>query len=654
MTDDGLRLTRRKVLGSLGAVGVGSVGAGLSTTAFFSDEESFQNNSLVAGELDMMVAFQEHYSDWSTDENDDLTDDAVLRRSETVDDEDESDSDTDGDGVDDWEVLITEGDPSQVPDGYVGFPVPMEPLIAVPEECVDDFMANTAIDAYPDFTDDGIQETILTRNQYSNLHGHSGEELESAFRDQFANLSGDMDSDERTAAHSGDPLVQISDVKPGDLGEVTFGMHTFNNPGHVWMEAQLVEAGEHGHTEPEASDVDEHGPAGELTADVQTAQVELLDEIQVAIWHDDGDNVLSGPNYEPGGEVDNAPHDVDSDTTITLSQEAALVHRGTLRETLGAMEAGGLHLDADAESEEHDCFPNSTTRYCALAWWLPADHANEIQTDSVAFDVGFYTEQCRHNTGQRMPATTVELGADAATNTGFAASDGEGFIGSGYWTDDPDQTNQDSETDEKETYEQLYVTFDQSFGPYYVDELAPFTVGDIASIRYRTRRPAGAEQDYYLELYTMPDDPTDDDIEPGDDASWYGGLLQALPGDALDRDVTADEWVTWRTESGRNQLTWYDHNHDYDTTDSISGANPDAYLGVDTGVTLLDLQSTPQFDWSDYVPDADATQKNYRDEQVRAIRFATGSGWEDSHEGDLDAIEIRLTDGRSALVDLEP
>ena len=637
MTDDGLRLTRRKVLASLGAVGVGSAGAGLGTTAYFSDEESFDGNGLVAGELDMMVAFQEHYSDWSDDENDDRTDDAVLNLLETAEDEDESDTDTDGDGVDDWGVLMTEGDSSQVPDGYVGFPVPMEPLIAVPEECVDDFIANTSIDAYPDSDDDGIQDTIYTRNQLSGGE-YTEEELEDAFRAQFANLSDDMDSDMRTASSQGDPLVQIEDVKPGDLGEVTFGMHTFNNPGHVWMTGQLVEAGEHGHTEPEADDADEHGPADELTADVQTAQVELLDEIQVAIWHDDGDNVLSGPNYEPAGEVVNAPHDVDSDTTITLSPEAALVHRGTLRETLGAMEAGGLHLDADAESEAHECFPNSTTRYCALAWWLPANHANEIQTDSVAFDVGFYTEQCRHNNGQRMPTTTVDLGTDAAQNTGFDTSSGEGVVGSGYWTDDTDETNQDGGT-----YEQLYISFDESFGPYYVEELTPFTVGDIASIRYRTRRPQGAEQDYFMEIFTLPDG-------TNDDAGWYGRQLQALPEDALQKDVEANEWLTWRTDSGPNQLTFYDFNHDYDTSDT----RDPPYLGVDTGVTLLDLQSTPQFDWSDYVTNADATPKNYRDEQVRALRFATGSGWEDRHEGDLDAIEIRLTDGRSALVDLGP
>jgi len=43
------------MLAGLGAVGLASAGAGLGTSAYFSDEESFTNNSLTAGTLDMSV-----------------------------------------------------------------------------------------------------------------------------------------------------------------------------------------------------------------------------------------------------------------------------------------------------------------------------------------------------------------------------------------------------------------------------------------------------------------------------------------------------------------------------------------------------------------------------------------------------------------------
>ncbi|WP_157573485.1 plastocyanin/azurin family copper-binding protein [Haloplanus natans] len=61
-------LSRRKALAALGTVGAASAGAGLGTSAFFSDEESFQNNRLVAGELDMHAAYSAHYSDWSPED----------------------------------------------------------------------------------------------------------------------------------------------------------------------------------------------------------------------------------------------------------------------------------------------------------------------------------------------------------------------------------------------------------------------------------------------------------------------------------------------------------------------------------------------------------------------------------------------------------
>jgi predicted ribosomally synthesized peptide with SipW-like signal peptide len=63
MTEDKLyNLSRRKVLAGIGAVGLASAGAGLGTSAYFSDREEFQNNSLVAGELDLLVDWQQTYT----------------------------------------------------------------------------------------------------------------------------------------------------------------------------------------------------------------------------------------------------------------------------------------------------------------------------------------------------------------------------------------------------------------------------------------------------------------------------------------------------------------------------------------------------------------------------------------------------------------
>ncbi|WP_049984492.1 SipW-dependent-type signal peptide-containing protein [Halorubrum sp. BV1] len=55
MNDDTIGLSRRKMLVGLGAVGVASAGAGLGTTAYFNDTETFEDNTLTAGELDLFV-----------------------------------------------------------------------------------------------------------------------------------------------------------------------------------------------------------------------------------------------------------------------------------------------------------------------------------------------------------------------------------------------------------------------------------------------------------------------------------------------------------------------------------------------------------------------------------------------------------------------
>ena len=55
MADDKFELTRRKALAGLGTIGVASAGAGLGTSAYFNDTESFTGNSMTAGELDLTV-----------------------------------------------------------------------------------------------------------------------------------------------------------------------------------------------------------------------------------------------------------------------------------------------------------------------------------------------------------------------------------------------------------------------------------------------------------------------------------------------------------------------------------------------------------------------------------------------------------------------
>jgi Ca-activated chloride channel family protein len=399
------------------------------------------------------------------------------------------------------------------------------------------------------------------------------------------NDDGGLDSDKRTESSVGEPLVNLSDVKPGDFGEVTFSFHLCDNPGYVWLNGELIEARENGVTEPEADDPDEEGPEDEVSTSVQN-NVELLDEIQTAWWYDaDCNNLTNGEattgseqadvvivmdtsgsmsggplssaktgakalvdavgtdvnvglvSFEDAGDEvieadldesnsnvktdiddlsaggstaigagidlgqdlltgaegtgarsgatkylvvladggenegttprDSATTAKDAGTTIysiaygsgadnnlmedissppkvddgtiddqdefafvadttdveqvfsgiggDVTQTEEIFFQGPLREALTALTDGnGIPLDGDGgdDFDEFNDDPSADTRGCfqptpatnciGFSWWLPTDHGNEVQSDSVAFDLGFYTEQCRHNDGSGM------------------------------------------------------------------------------------------------------------------------------------------------------------------------------------------------------------------------------------------------------------
>ncbi|AZQ13438.1 VWA domain-containing protein [Halorubrum sp. PV6] len=214
MTNDSTNfdLSRRKLLAGLGAVGVASAGAGLGTTAYFNDTETFAGNSLTAGELNLLVDWQQTY---------DFGNGHTFINAHP---------DHDGDG----EQSISDGDGGQI--------------------------------KYSDYVD--IDDPDST-----------GENLPILNCDNIPPID---EADFRTDPVTGnqmDTLVQLTDVKPGDEGEITFSLHLCDNPGYVWMQADNVSESEGVDTDPElAVDTPDGG--------------DLAQFINAKLWYDaDCDNV---------------------------------------------------------------------------------------------------------------------------------------------------------------------------------------------------------------------------------------------------------------------------------------------------------------------------------------------------------------------------
>lgn len=324
------RLSRRKALAGLGTVGAASATAGLGTSAYFSDTEGVEDNTLTAGAMDARLDWQQVY-----------------------------------DGPNGREYV------SAYPDEFRNDPNDPDEL---------------ATNSPPIEESDGIQDPIKSRDDcaadmgassYADLSEIDRLRAERHYRDQFADSS--------NLVVEG-PIVEIDDAKPGDRGAVNYSVHLFDEPGYVWLRGAPTRVAENGHAEPEASSPGETGSAAESMTttraatldDLLASHIELLDAVRTRLWYD-----------------------LDNDETIDGTEQQFFA--GTLRELFEPLR-DGIPLDGDPSTPGRDCFPrdrpgDEQVRYVGFEWWIPTGVGNEIQGDSVTFDLEFYAEQCRHNEG---------------------------------------------------------------------------------------------------------------------------------------------------------------------------------------------------------------------------------------------------------------
>jgi hypothetical protein len=181
-------------------------------------------------------------------------------------------------------------------------------------------------------------------------------------------------------------LVELADVKPGDWGEITFTLYLCDNPGYVWLTADNFEQDGGLNPEPEQQ-------AGAID------DGELADNVIVTIWYDEdcdnqldvGEQLIFGPGI--GGYTD-----YDGANPATLAAAMDVIDRNGGRIPLDG-QAPFMGYSAGETDPARDCLPGETEFCVGVKWELPAAVGNEVQGDSVSFDLGFYTEQCRHNDG---------------------------------------------------------------------------------------------------------------------------------------------------------------------------------------------------------------------------------------------------------------
>lgn len=282
MTDDSnsdgsaYRLSRRGVLGGLATLGTVAAGAGLTTTALFSDSETI-DGEVTAGTLDLSVDWEEHYLG------------SLSAVPDAADVKFDEPSDT---------------------DAYVPFPagagtpelwVNRDDTAGGDRSSLELFMDETTLESFPDEDDDGVQDDLSQFDPCKDFAQAGTEDLDPTVSSRTqADDTVVRDDDGDIVDY--EPMVSIENATPGDFGEVTLSMHLCESPGYVWLQSNLVDASENGYTEPETNAPEESGDAN---GDGEDDRVELLDAIQTFAWYDeDGDNV-----YEPGTNGETDPDD---------------------------------------------------------------------------------------------------------------------------------------------------------------------------------------------------------------------------------------------------------------------------------------------------------------------------------------------------------
>jgi hypothetical protein len=209
-----------------------------------------------------------------------------------------------------------------------------------------------------------------------------------ATNESFAGAAAAGEFVDRTGPDAVDagPAIRFGNVLPGDGGALVIGLLT-DADARIWLRLSappdadgrartLAETYlENGVNEPErvAGDTDPEG--------------DLQDALGVRLWYDNG--LTGGCDGRVGlGES-------------FVSRASSLDADGTFGEVAPGL-ADGVALDFGLL--DGACLPAGTQRCLSLRWALPAETGNEVQGDSLAFDLRFRATACDDDRNPFAPA----------------------------------------------------------------------------------------------------------------------------------------------------------------------------------------------------------------------------------------------------------
>ena len=484
-TNDKIGLSRRKMLAGLGAVGVASAGAGLGTTAYFNDTESFDGNTLTAGELDLKLDYKSTYLggpgrlddviDMGYPEAEDLGDGRYLLG--------QAPSPAD---MQAWEDLV-QGEQfdfcSPEADQYLvngdGIPVftldDVKPgdsgevtisihicdnpaflyLAGELTENAENGQSEPEMEQEGEDTDgigelaDAIDVCVWYDEDCDNVYEPTGtgerQELEVALVSDTsgsmsgANLSalqaaatsfvGNLSSPDEAAAISFSSSASLDQELTTTYQDVINAINNYtacsttNVAGGINVAQTELTSGTN--ATPGASKVmivltDGFENIGDARTAATAAKNAGTRIFGIGLGNNVDASLVQDISSSPG-DAFLAPDPADLDTVYAEIAQIVLegeqkIFEGSMADFFGSFLADGHPLDGDRQEEGRQPYPGATTKCIGFEWTLPAEVENEIQTDSVMFDIGLYAEQSRHNDNPQVTFNGTEANSTSAGN----------------------------------------------------------------------------------------------------------------------------------------------------------------------------------------------------------------------------------------------
>lgn len=240
------------------------------------------------------------------------------------------------------------------------------------------------------------------------------------------------------------PIVDVTDLKPGDIIEKTLSTHINGNPAFLTFDLSVLADEDNGINDPEDA-VD-----GEFNDSDGTEGGDIAENLNCVVWYD-GFEDSEGNNGGTGGAPGNNRPDEGSiwkpetDPTNDEEFEAALDSAGSPSDVFDiesnlVIASGTLAELATAENPilidsrdqgaipadygDSACYDNGAVQYIGCLCWLPRDipsvDDNIIQTDRLEYQFGFGAIQCRDNVAD----DGTPINTDVATHPGGGGGSG--------------------------------------------------------------------------------------------------------------------------------------------------------------------------------------------------------------------------------------